>query len=66
MATLRLPTKIINQIDKMMRRFWWGDQNDKMKLHTIKRSEICKRIGELGLGIRDLGSNNLALLAIMN
>lgn len=47
----------------MCRKFWWGEQEDKKKFHTIKLEEICKPIFEEGLGIQDSNSNDLALLA---
>lgn len=47
----------------MIRKIWWGNQHDKKKFHTIKWSELCKRIPEGGLGIWDFRSNNLTLLA---
>lgn len=63
MATLKLPTKTISQIDRRMRDFWWGNLGEKSKLHTIKWSEICKPISEGGFGIIDSKCNNMALLA---
>lgn len=59
----RHPSKITETIDKMIRRFWRGENEGKKKINTIKQKELCKPIGEGGFGIRDSKSNNLALLA---
>ena len=63
MSVLQLLNKTTNSIDKLYRKFWWGEKEDKNKFHTIKWSEICKPIDEGGLGIRDSRSNNIALLS---
>lgn len=63
MSVLQLPSKTLDSLDKMMRKFWSGDRVDKTKFHTIKWSELCKPIEEGGLGIRESKENNISLLA---
>ena len=46
MSILQLPDQILESLDKMMRRFWWGDGVNKKKSHTIKWSELSKPIEE--------------------
>lgn len=60
---LQFPNKTRNTIDKLFRRFWWDENEEKRKLHTIYWIEMCKSIDEGGLSIWDIRSNNLALLA---
>lgn len=53
---------IPNQIDKFLKTFWWGEQDNKNNFHTIRWSQLCKLICDGGLGIRDIKTNNLAPL----
>lgn len=63
MSVLQIPSKTIESIEKMFTKLFWGESTENKKLHTIKWSQICKSTEDGGLGIRDLGKNNLALLA---
>ena len=62
MFALRLPNKTSDSINKMFRAFWWGKNEGKRNIHTIKWAELCRPISKGGLGIRDNRSNNLTLL----
>lgn len=62
MSVLKLPKDTNNQIDKLRRKFWL-EEDEKIKIHTIKWKEICKPMSEGGPGIRDNENNNMALLA---
>lgn len=42
MSVFLLPRKITDQIDKVLRTFWWGEQEEKGSLHTTKWDGICK------------------------
>lgn len=58
MLVLLLPHSIVDQIDKLFRKFWWGEQERKKKkegkkLHTMNLKEIGKSINEGGIGIRE-------------
>ena len=52
MSVLRFPRKILDDLDRIYRKFWWGDLEGKKNIHTIKWKEICKPIegGVWGLG----------------
>lgn len=63
MFVLQLPNKPTETIDGMFTKLWWGENEEKKKIHMIKWSELCKPINEGGLGIRHTKSKNLALLA---
>lgn len=63
MSMLQLPKDASDWIDKYVRKFLRGDQDNKRKLHKIRWSEIRKPIAEGGLGVRDTLCNNIALLA---
>ena len=68
MSVHLLPKDTCNQIDKIMRDFWWGDNIEKKKIHTIAwekifqtRSNGTRSNG--GLGIRKTETFNKALVA---
>lgn len=63
MSMLQLPKDASDWIDKYVRKFLWGDQDNKRKLRKIRWSEIRKPIAEVGVGVRDSLCNNIALLA---
>ena len=59
----KLPVGLCNEIEVVVRKFWWGQQGEKRKIHWLKRSEMTKAIGEGGIGFRDLAMHNDSLLA---
>lgn len=62
MSILKFPKDTIDQMDKLLYKFWWGEDDEKRNMHTIKWEEICKPISKGGLVNRDSENNNLALL----
>ena len=63
MSVHLLPKDTCNQIDKIMRDFWWGDSIEKKKIHTIAWEKICQTRSNEGLGIRKIETFNKALVA---
>ena len=63
MSVFKLPKGICKAITDEMAGFWWGDSEEKKRMHWFAWWKLCilKRKG--GLGFRDLHSFNLALLA---
>ena len=47
----------------MVRRFWWGQANEKKKMALLSWDKMCMPKEEGGLGFHDLKAFNLALLA---
>jgi len=63
MGFFKLPLGLCNEIGVMVRKFWWGQQGEKRKIHWLKWEELTKAKREGGLGFRDLALHNDSLLA---
>lgn len=63
MQCFLLPKKLCNEIDKKQRYFWWRQKNNERKINWVKWDTLKKNMGEGGMGLRDLHSFNIALLA---
>lgn len=63
MQTVFLPENVVNELNKMIRSFLWGETDGKRRIHALKWEKVClpKELG--GLNIRDIRKMNLALLA---
>ncbi|KAL0347872.1 UNVERIFIED_CONTAM: hypothetical protein Scaly_1803200 [Sesamum calycinum] len=49
-------------MEKMMRDFWWHSKGEKM-VHWVAWRKMCRPLVEGGMGFRDLNAFNIALLA---
>jgi hypothetical protein len=59
-----LPISICNALDRSFKNFWCGFPKDKSRNLSLKSwSSICMPHNPGGLGIRDMKSTNLALIA---
>uniref|UniRef100_A0A2N9FQ21 Reverse transcriptase domain-containing protein n=1 Tax=Fagus sylvatica TaxID=28930 RepID=A0A2N9FQ21_FAGSY len=66
MQCTMLPGKICTELDKLNRNFLWGDTLEKKKLHLIKWDLVTSPKEEGGLGLKQAGCRNKALLAKRN
>ncbi|XP_016647055.1 PREDICTED: uncharacterized protein LOC107880293 [Prunus mume] len=46
-----------------MAKYWWGETEDKRKIHWMSWNRLCKPKREGGMGFRNLYAFNMALLA---
>ncbi|XP_035551759.1 uncharacterized protein LOC118349911 [Juglans regia] len=63
MGMFLLPVSITRKLNQILRKFWWGFNEDSSKIQWVKWKELSgsKEMG--GLGFRDLRCFNLALLS---
>lgn len=62
MNLFRLPSSLISKLYSLCVRFWWGGGVIKQKMHWCSWENIRKSKSEEGLGFRDLGAFNKAML----
>lgn len=62
----RVPKGILNQIERKIRDFFWGDNIrngiKENKFHLVKWSNVCKQTKKGGLGLDNIQSKNTSLL----
>ena len=63
MNCFKLPIGLCEELEGLIRRFWWGQKGDRRKIHWVRWEELCKPKGEGGMGFKDLALFNDALLA---
>ena len=63
MNCFKLPIGLCEEIEGLIRRFWWRQSGERRKIHWVRWGELCKPKGEHGMGFKDLALFNDALLA---
>ena len=63
MSCFRLPIGLCQDIEMLIRKFWWGQRGDRRKIHWRKWEVLCKPKLKGGLGFKDLCKFNKAMLA---
>lgn len=64
MSTFKIPTGVYNDMDGIVRKFWWQTDHNKGKYMALKAwDKICKPKREGGFGLRKFKDINSALLA---
>lgn len=51
-SVIPIPVSVAEEADKICRKFLWGDQEDRRKLHIVYWDMICRPKKEGGLDIR--------------
>ena len=63
MSVFKLPNTLCDEMTSMVRKFWWGQKNERNKMAWLCWDKMCLLKDEGELGFRDLKEFNLALLA---
>ncbi|XP_041027032.1 uncharacterized protein LOC121267250 [Juglans microcarpa x Juglans regia] len=63
MSVFMLPAKLLQNLNSIMHKFWWGQHEAKRKIHWVAWSKMGRSKADGGMGFRDLEGFNLALLA---
>ena len=63
MSCFLLPKSLCDEIEGMMRKFWWGQREQESRIVWINWKKLCKSKLEGGMGFRNLQAFNLAMLA---
>ena len=63
MSCFKLPITLCNDIEQLIRKFWWGHRGNQRKIHWTKWSTLClpKELG--GMCFKELQKFNDAMLA---
>ncbi|XP_050260964.1 uncharacterized protein LOC126705795 [Quercus robur] len=63
MSCFQLPKGLCDEIESMMRRFWWGQRGQESKISWVSWRKLCNSKLKGGMGFRNLQAFNLAMLA---
>ncbi|CAN1262989.1 Uncharacterized mitochondrial protein AtMg00310 [Linum perenne] len=63
MSLFLLPKKMINRMNSLLRRFFWSGSMTKKAIHWCKGSKLCDSKSSGGVGFKEFGMFNTALLA---
>ncbi|XP_030924679.1 uncharacterized protein LOC115951656 [Quercus lobata] len=63
MNCFKLPDSLCNELNSLIRNFWWGQRERERKLAWIAWEKMCTPKVEGGMGFKDLKAFNLALHA---
>lgn len=63
MRCLRLPKKLVLELNGIIAKFWWGSGGEKKGIHWLSWDKFCSPKGSGGLNLRAFEDFNRALLA---
>ena len=63
MSCFQLPNGLCDDLESMMRNFWWGQKDQETKIAWVGWRKMCKSKLQAGMGFRNLQAFNLAMLA---
>ena len=63
MSLFKLPKSMCDSINSLLAKYWWGQNKEERKIHSVNWKKLCKSKQEGGMGFRDLHTFNLAMLS---
>ena len=63
MSCFKLPKGLINEIESLIQKFWWGYRGEQRKIHWVSWDKLCLLKNEGGMGFREFSKFNDSLLA---
>jgi hypothetical protein len=63
MGVFKLPVGMCDDMTKIIRKFWWGEEDGKRKVHWIAWDKLLAPKGRGGMGFGDMRLLNNVLLA---
>lgn len=64
LSIFKIPKKVVRRLDSIRSNFFWGGQEGRrMGLHAVNWRRVCTSKESGGLGLKNLGDFNLALLS---
>jgi hypothetical protein len=63
MGVFKFPTGLLEELTKIIRDFWWGDEQNRRRMHWMAWDRLARPKTQGGIGFRDLKVFNQALLA---
>ena len=62
-SLFKLPRSICDNINSLLAKYWWGQNQYERKILWINRKKLCTQKKDKGMGFRDLHTFNLAMLS---
>ena len=63
MMVFKIPINICKGMTNAISQFWWGDDDDKRRIHWQVWWKLCTPKDRGGMGLRDFHCFNLVMLA---
>jgi ribonuclease HI len=63
MSVFQFPAGLIEELNQMIRNFYWGDEHDRRRMHWLSWDKLTQPKLSGGMGFRDFKVYNQALLA---
>ena len=63
MNCFQIPKSLCDEIEAMMRKFWWRQRGQESKIAWVSWKKMCKSKMNGGMGFKNLQAFNLAMLA---
>jgi hypothetical protein len=63
MGVYKFPMGLLDELEQIIRNFWWGDEQNKKRMHWMSWDKVTRPKAQGGIGFRNLRVFNQALLA---